>query len=339
MFVACDKNEYEDNFEVVVPEMEEIAATVDVDLEARFNAFNDFLRGAQFSPKGNASSERGGDNGADWVELIWFSNATDTYVYTNPEDLGNACYDNIGAGVTNVYRETYSYRAASQEVHIQVAETAGAVFPIPADLQALYTSAFADANSALYFANLDGTTWTFREGALPTGTDFNFACSTAVIPGTAITATHSGTALVADSSGNFALSINEGDTNRLVVGGGYQPEGVEWFLVGRWSQVASGIVLDNLPVGETTLRFRSVRSGSTTIEGDVVITVTNPNGPDASRFYQITDAPFPLRGKLATMRDGYASMAGWPGGTSLNYAGTTEQAVVDAIEANILDAQ
>ena len=175
VFVACNK---EDS---MVDSTPELSVTVgEVDLESRFNAFNDFLRGATFTPseKSNSpSSARGGDNGSDWVELIWFAHGTEHYVFTQPENLGNADYSNIGAGVSNIYRETYSYRASSQEVHIQVGEGAGAVFPIPADLQALYMSAFADQNSALYFANLDGSTWTFREGALPTGTNFNFAPS------------------------------------------------------------------------------------------------------------------------------------------------------------------
>ena len=178
VIVACEKD-MDDNYDS--SSINPIEAEVIVDLESRFNAFNDFLRGATFTPSKETSSNltaRGGDNGADWVELIWFSHGTEHYVHTQPDNLGNADYSNIGAGVSNIYRETYSYRASTQMVHIQIGEGTGQEFPIPADLQALYQSAFSDLGSALYFANYDGTTWTFREGNLPTGTNFNFAPAT-----------------------------------------------------------------------------------------------------------------------------------------------------------------
>ena len=185
LIVACEKD-MDENYDS--SSINPIEAEVAIDYKARFDAFNDFLRGADITPskevpsKESASTARGGQNGPDWVELIWFAQGSEHYVYTRPDDLGNACYDNIGSGVSNIYRETYSYRAATQMVHIQVAEDAGAEFAIPADLQALYASAFLDVNAAIYFANLDGTTWTFQEGALPTGTSFNFDC--AGTPGT-----------------------------------------------------------------------------------------------------------------------------------------------------------
>ena len=49
-------------------------------------------------------------------------------------------------------------------------------------------------------------------------------------------------------------------------------------------------------------------------------------------LYEITPAPFPLNGFLATI----LANASFDG-SSLNYAGTDRQAVIDAIEADILD--
>ena len=52
----------------------------------------------------------------------------------------------------------------------------------------------------------------------------------------------------------------------------------------------------------------------------------------AGQYYEVTPAPFPLNGFLATL-NGVALPAGMD---SANYAGTTEQAVRDAIEADIV---
>ena len=56
----------------------------------------------------------------------------------------------------------------------------------------------------------------------------------------------------------------------------------------------------------------------------------------AGDYYAVTDAPFPLDGHLATINDA-AGLALAFGGSSLNYAGTDEDAVEAAIEANIID--
>ena len=55
---------------------------------------------------------------------------------------------------------------------------------------------------------------------------------------------------------------------------------------------------------------------------------------DVSTFYNVTPAPFPLTGFLATIID-----QGMFTGTSANYAGTTRAAVETAIEADINDGQ
>ena len=59
---------------------------------------------------------------------------------------------------------------------------------------------------------------------------------------------------------------------------------------------------------------------------------TQASGLNPIDFYTVTDAPFPLTGKLATINSG----ADFPG-SSANYAGTTEASVRAAIEADILD--
>ena len=54
----------------------------------------------------------------------------------------------------------------------------------------------------------------------------------------------------------------------------------------------------------------------------------------ASDYYEVTSAPFPLRGYLATVTDA-AGISTVCGGSSLNYAGTDEAAVRAAIDADI----
>ena len=56
----------------------------------------------------------------------------------------------------------------------------------------------------------------------------------------------------------------------------------------------------------------------------------------AADYFDITNAPFPLNGFLATIDDVAGLQAAF-GGSSLNYAGTTESSVMDAIKANIMD--
>ena len=63
--------------------------------------------------------------------------------------------------------------------------------------------------------------------------------------------------------------------------------------------------------------------------------MTCSSGPvDVSTFYNVTPAPFPLTGFLATIID-----QGLFTGTSANYAGTTSSSVIEAIERDIRDGQ
>ena len=60
----------------------------------------------------------------------------------------------------------------------------------------------------------------------------------------------------------------------------------------------------------------------------------------ASDYYEVTDAPFPLRGHLATISAANAaSILNIWGGSSLNYAGTSMDAVVTEIETQIKNGQ
>ena len=56
----------------------------------------------------------------------------------------------------------------------------------------------------------------------------------------------------------------------------------------------------------------------------------------AGDYFAITDAPFPLNGHLATITDAAGLTAAF-GGSSVNYAGTSEADVEAAIMANIMD--
>ena len=91
---------------------------------------------------------------------------------------------------------------------------------------------------------------------------------------------------------------------------------------------------DILDITETNSARFPIRGNLTPADAGIVCSGAGTGVP-LSDFYSLSAAPFPLTGVLATMHDNYATMTGWPGGTSAHYAGTTTQTVVDAIENDI----
>ena len=140
-----------------------------VDLTERFNAFNDLIAGATFKAPG-VSTQKGGDNGENWLELAWFESENEGYVYLRPENLGNGCYDDIHADISNPRVETYTLIAATGsdplKINIQLGDATGQSFNVPTTLASRYTGAFASEASAIFFADYD-TNWSVRFGSIP----------------------------------------------------------------------------------------------------------------------------------------------------------------------------
>lgn len=158
--ISCDKG-YEES--ISAPQ----ALEQEIDLLERFNAFNDLIAGAKF-PDVTPSSNKGGDNGSNWIELAWFASGEEGYVYLRPEELGNGCYDNIISDASNIRLETYTLVDADN-LNIQVGDGDGQTFALPESLKTRYSQAFASPSSSIFFADY-GTQWTVRFGVLPTAT-------------------------------------------------------------------------------------------------------------------------------------------------------------------------
>lgn len=162
LIVSCDKDDNTVDMASLSPQDLQM-----VDLQSRFDAFNELIAGIEVT-KNRVSTSKGGDNGVNWLELSWFTSDEsdgESYVYLRPEQLGNGCSPD---NVSNMYKETYTL-IGTNKVNIQVGDTDGQTFDLPASLQSRYTSAFAGESSSIFFADFNDT-WKVRFGAIPTVT-------------------------------------------------------------------------------------------------------------------------------------------------------------------------
>ena len=162
--VACDKNELGDIDSMSINPIE---ATVDVDLQVSFDNFIKLIEGMNI-PKGVSSTNKGGDNGVNWLEITYFASGNEGYVYLRPEELGNGCYDGIHADSSNVVSEIYTYDASGDRLNIERNGTAQ-WFNVPSSLSSRIDGAFAISDSAIYFADYTSS-WSVRFGATPSVT-------------------------------------------------------------------------------------------------------------------------------------------------------------------------
>ena len=168
--VACEKDMDESyNVDSISP----IEASVEeIDIESRFEAFNDLISGIDIPKTTNsASTRRGGDNGTNWIEVTWFTHTDGgRYVYLRPEDLGNGCYPEAAD------EETYTLLPGNR-LNIQVETATGTssnTFDLPASLISRYNGAFGGATASVFNAQASANRVVF--GAIPSIT-VAFECS------------------------------------------------------------------------------------------------------------------------------------------------------------------
>ena len=165
--IACDKNELGNMDSMSINPIE---AKVDMNYQDRFNAFDALIRGIKIDSKSTASSNKGGDNGDNWIELAWFNHDSQGYIYGRPDDLGNGCYNDISGSETDTFLETWTYDIANNSVNIQIADGTGNSFDLAAADATLYTNAFASGTSFIFLADLTNGSWVFNPNGLPSAT-------------------------------------------------------------------------------------------------------------------------------------------------------------------------
>ena len=332
VIVACEKD-MDENYDV--SNINPIEASIDYD----YLGFLDGL--AEDSPavkdvKSGPSTARTGAAGTQWLHAIFFTLGTNELVYLSADTDPESCIPagGVHASASNAVSVLYTFREINGNGLLQVQVGQGAVQNrgIPAASLQGYRNLFNTASlNYVRVANAQrsGTV----AGAAPPASAFDFSCAPTVAA--------PGRISVVGGINDFTLAHDYPafDVTFTTSGGAAD----EYFIVANGTDLTgtvSGSVL-SIPAGQSSGRIR-VRArnsaGETSNIITVVLTVAAANTVTASDYYTITDAPFPLTGKLATMNSGYASAAGWPGGVSLNYAGTTEAAVVSAIEADIMNA-
>ena len=320
IFVACDKENYEDQFEAIVPEMEEIDATVanDVDFSSAFQ----FIQNLNNSNKilvGSPSADRGGDYGNNWLQAVFFDrSATDAgdLAYLRSDEQTEVCADNL------VNATEFFYHLPAPDQLIIESGTSSNSFTVPSGS---YDTTFQLMGpDALIVMNSDRTA--AAAGIAPAVADYDFSCST----GTGTTAYEYGTRIIGGAhDGRVIVPLDP--TN----------------MDSASNPSAAAVGTDNI---QLQVVRREAGFGVLTWE-NVGDPFTNPNyvpaaaawtagsGADSNLYthadlgsYRVTAAPFPLRGFLSTVVSDSTS----PANTN-NYAGTSEQAVRDAIEANFAE--
>ena len=170
VIVACEKDMDESyNVDSISP----IEASVEeIDIESRFEAFNDLISGIEIPKTTTPSTRRGGDNGTNWIEVTWFTHTDGgRYVYLRPEDLGNGCYPDAAD------EETYTLLPGNRlNIQVETATgTASNTFGLPASLVSRYNGAFGGATASVFNAQASANRVVF--GAIPSIT-VAFECTT-----------------------------------------------------------------------------------------------------------------------------------------------------------------
>ena len=349
VFVACDKDNYEDQFEATAPEVEEINATVESnpELDAAFNfinSLNDAVNSGEqvVSPKSSkgASASKAGDFGNNWIQILFFDYTLISrlgerdYALVLSDNYPVACAD-VNEDASNSFSDvmlnpseiSYSLRPhprlANRGFSELIVETIGSTTSSrttnvrTADWQTTFNADF----NRIYAAQANRSS--IAGGIAPPTSRFDVTCST----GSGTTTYEYGTRIIGGAHDGRVI-IPSDPTN----------------MDAASNPSADAVGTDNI---QLQVVRREAGFGVLTWE-NVGDPFTNPNYvPSAARWemtesggvktfthadlgsYRVEAAPFPLRGSLATMMSKTGDAASR---TVLNYAGTAEQAVRDAIE-------
>ena len=308
VFVACDKDTYEDQFETIIPEVE-IAEGMSA--QDAFDFLNNAVKGIDIS---NPSSART-DSSSDWLHVIFDENNGVHVAKLNSEDAAETCAN--GSATSFIYR----YNAPV----LTIIDAAGAETPfnLSSSLVTRYNAVFS-ANVD-QFVRVNAARNQIASGAVPAISLFDFSCAPAATVyeyGTRIIGgAHDGRVIVPIDPTNIDAASNP---SAAAVG----TDNIQLQVVRR--EAGFGVLTwEN--VGDPFTNPNYV--------APVAAVWTAGTGADSNLYsnsdfgsYRVTAAPFPLTGFLATVVSDSTS----PANTN-NYAGTSEQAVRDAIEANFAE--
>ena len=327
IIVACEKDAY-DTDEVSVDSINAVVETVSKH-DAAFQFINSVVENnITVKPTGKSNSpstQRAGDHGTNWLQIIFFREGANHAAYIRSDSQGEACANGLTDSSIAVYTLT------STELIIEI-DGVATPYNVPVET---YTAAF-NQDGPDFLISVNSARTVAIAGNPPSLSDYNFSCASAVIPVAPITFSLDGTLLVADSNRNYIVNHIQGAAGTITWAGGYQPEGFNSVLInGIPASNLESLDLSTLAVGNHRVAVFTGRTGSNPASRffDVRVTSSTP-AVDVSSFYTVSCAPFPLTGVLATINSG-ATLPN--GATSANYAGTTEAAVRQAIERDILD--
>ena len=320
VFVACDKDNYEDQFpEIVVPESEEVSSNVSAaDFDAAFQFIQNINNSSGILVESDSpSSARGGDYGDNWLQVVFFDrSATDggNLAYLRSDNQGEVCAGNL----VNP-EEVFYHLPAADRLVIEIGGTS-TPYTVPSGS---YDATFRDDGPPVLIV-MDDTRTSAAAGIAPPVSDYDFSCAPATPVyeyGTRIIGgAHDGRVIIpADPTDMDAAS----NPSAAAVG----TDNIQLQVVRR--EAGFGVLVwEN--VGDPFTNPNYVPTTAAWTAG---------TGADSNLFsnsdfgsYRVTAAPFPLTGFLATVVSDSTS----PANTN-NYAGTTEQAVRDAIEANFAE--
>ena len=331
IIVACEKDAFDtdevnvDSINAVV-ESNEITTAKAFEFIKNINNTNNLLVSPK-STKGSASTARGGDYGNNWLQVVFFDESATNgqdLAYLRSDTQGEACASNL----VNA-EEVFYHLPAPDQLVIEIVGGTTTPFTVPSGS---YDATFRDDGPPVLIV-MDPTRTSAAAGIAPPVANYDFSCAPAAVD-TDVIATGTGITLTFDNVNRYDGTIEEGTVGSVVISGGFAA-GTGYYDA-QGAQISSTIDLATLPVGPNNFIFRSrVNGQGSSRTAYVNITVTAPvvTAP-VSSFYTVSCAPFPLTGVLATINDGVTLPNG---ATSFNYAGTTEQAVRQAIERDILD--
>ena len=320
IIVAGEKDAY-DTDEVSVDSINAVVETVSKH-DAAFQFINSVVENnITVKPIGKSNSpstQRAGDHGTNWLQIIFFREGTNHAAYIRSDSQGEACANGLTDSSIAVYTLT------STELIIEI-DGVATPYNVPVET---YTAAF-NQDGPDFLISVNSARTVAIAGNPPNLSDYNFSCAPTVAA--------PGRISVVGGINDFTLAHDYPafDVTFTTSGGAAD----EYFIVTNGTSLTgtvSGSVL-SIPAGQSSGRIR-VRArnsaGETSNIITVVLTVSAAPSVDVSSFYTVSCAPFPLTGVLATINSG-ATLPN--GATSANYAGTTEAAVRQAIERDILD--
>ena len=346
VFVACDKDNYEDQFEVIAPEVEEISSVEsNPELDAAFSfisSLNDSVNSGKVDVSPKSESARAGDFGDNWIQILYFDYTISPrlgerdYAYVRSDNNGVVCADTDEDASTSyadvmLNPSEISYTLVTPHPNPRFAaggfsqlvienisssgvssmtsnvNTAGWQATFNADFNRIFP---AQADRSGIAGGIAAQASRFDTTCAPAATVYEYG--TRIIGGA-----HDGRVIIPSDPLDMDAASNP---SAAAVG----TDNIQLQVVRR--EAGFGVLVwENVGDPFTNPNYVAPPSGWTMAMVDGVKTFTNP----AMGVYTVTPAPFPLTGMLATVVSEADGVTG-----TLNYAGTSEAAVINSIQTS-----